>query len=111
MMCSSKTGDEQLVAVLGQLFSEFEFTLHFVLEKYYPADPNFWVERLKCLGCQNNNAKNLILAARSTISLERVPRSYAKIVEHYKGAGPKVALVTVHSSYNDVVSFFLALFA
>jgi hypothetical protein len=109
MMCSSKTGDEQLVAVLGQLFSEFEFTPHFVLEKY-TADPNFWVERLKCLGCQNNNATNLTLAARSAISLGRVPRNCTKIVEHCKGAGPKVALATVHSSCNDVVSFFLALF-
>jgi endonuclease III len=90
---------------MQSLFSKFEVTPAFVLEKH-AADPLFWETLLRDLGRQVSNAKNVILAAATTLRLKHVPRNYTNMVLNYKGVGPKMALVTVHSSYNDVVSFY-----
>jgi hypothetical protein len=77
------------------------------LKKKTASDLLFWERTLHNLGRQVNNAKNIILAAATTVSLGCVPRDYTSIVLNYKGCGPKMALVTIHTSYNDVVSYEL----
>jgi hypothetical protein len=103
MLCSVLIPDERLVTVMHSLFSSYEVTPEFILEKY-AADPLFWETILCDLGLEVLNTKNVILAVMTTLGLGQVPRNYTKIVVNYKGVGPKMALVTVHSSYDDVVS-------
>jgi hypothetical protein len=59
------------------------------------------------LGRQVNTAKNVIFAVATTVSLGRVPRDYTSIVLNFKGCGPKMAFGTIHTSYNDLVSYEL----
>jgi hypothetical protein len=103
MLCLALIPDEELVPVMHSPFSSYEVTPAFALEKH-AADPLFWETIFYNLGHQVSNAKNVILAAMTTLGLGQVPRNYTKIVLNYKGDGPKMALVTVYSSYNDVVS-------
>jgi hypothetical protein len=105
MLCSALIPDQRLLPVMQSLFSKYDVTPAFVLEKH-AADPLFWETLLRDLGRQVSNANNVILAAATTLRLKRVPRNYTKLVLNYKGVGPKMALVTVHSSYNDVVSLY-----
>jgi endonuclease III len=105
MICSSVIPDYKLVPFMLQLFCEFDVTPDFVLLKQ-KEDSFFWEKRLQPLGRHVSNAKCIIAAAKATLALGRVPRNYQAIVQHYKGVGPKMALVTVHTAYNDVVSPF-----
>jgi hypothetical protein len=106
MLCSALIPDDRLVPVMHSLFAANEVTPEFVL-KQNASDPLYWETMLHNLGRQVNNAKNVILAAATTVSLGPVPRDYTSIVLNYKGCGPKIALVTIHTSYNDAVSFEL----
>jgi endonuclease III len=103
MLCSALIPDERLVPCMRSIFSTHNVTPQYVLEKH-ALDPQFWENALHDLGRQISNARNVVLAAATTIELGRVPRNYTTIVLNYKGMGPKMALVTVQSSYNDVVS-------
>jgi endonuclease III len=107
MLCSARTPDEKLVPVMQRLFSSHLITPKLLLEKH-EVDPSFMENTLRELGMQVTNAKNVMLAAKTTLRLGRVPRNYTDIVLNYTGVGPKIALVTVHSSYGDVVSWFIA---
>jgi hypothetical protein len=103
MLCSSMCPDSNLIPFMAELFGRYEITPQFVLDRD-DEDPMFWENTLKVLGRYKCNSKNLVAAATTTIALGRVPRNYTKLVTHYKGIGPKMALVVVHSAYNDVVS-------
>ena len=103
MLCSSVIPDARLVPAMQVIFQQFEMTPEFVLLKN-ETDPMFWETKLHDLGRQKRNANNWVFAAKTTISLGRVPRNYTEIMLHYQGVGPKIALVTIHCSYGDVVS-------
>jgi hypothetical protein len=103
MLCTSVIPDARLVLVMQAIYQEFEMTPEFVLQKH-KTDPMFWETKLHDLGRQKSNANNWVLAAKTTISLGRVPRNYTEIMLHYQGVGPKIALVTIQCSYGDVVS-------
>ena len=64
----------------------------------------FWENKVHDLGRQVRNAENRVLAAKTTLAIGRVPRNYTEIILYYHGVGPKIALVTIHSSYGDVVN-------
>jgi endonuclease III len=106
MLCSALIPDERLVPCMESIFSGQNVTPQYVLEMH-ALDPLFWEKALHDLGRQISNAKNVVLAAATTIALGRVPRNYTTMVLNYKGVGPKMALVTVQSSYNDIVSNLL----
>jgi endonuclease III len=106
MICSAMIPDQKLVPFMATLFSEDEVTPRFVLKKH-AEDPLFWEKRLQPLGRNLSNSKCIVAAAETTLALGRVPRNYMAIVQKYKGVGPKMALVTVHSAYNDVVSLMV----
>jgi endonuclease III len=103
MLCSSVVPDARLVPAMKVIFSRYEMTPEFVLLKF-KSDPTFWENELHDLGRQVSNAENWVLAAKTTQLLGRVPRNYTQMMLHYQGVGPKIALVTIHSSYGDVVS-------
>jgi hypothetical protein len=103
MICSSMIPDQKLVPFMALLFSENTVTPEFVLQKH-KEDSLFWEKRLLTLGRNVSNSKYIIAAAETTLALGRVPRNYRAIVQNYKGVGPKMALVSVHTAYNDVVS-------
>jgi hypothetical protein len=102
MLCLASIPDGRLVPVMHGLFTHNEVTPKFVL-RINDSNPIFCETTLHYLGRQVSNAKNVILSAATTMSLGRVPRDYTQIVLNYKGCGPKMALVTIHTSYNDVV--------
>jgi hypothetical protein len=103
MICSAVIPDQKLVPFMATLFSEDEVTPQFVLKKH-TKDPLFWEKRLQPLGRNLNNCKYIVAAAETTLALVRVPRNYMDIIQNYKGVVPKMALVTVHSAYDHVVS-------
>jgi endonuclease III len=103
MLCSSVIPDARLVPEMKVIFSRYEMTPEFVLLKF-KNDPRFWEHQLHDLGRQVSNAENWVLAAQTTQTLGRVPRNYTDMMLNYHGVGPKIALVTIHSSYGDVVS-------
>jgi hypothetical protein len=102
MLCSSVIPDARLVPAMAAIFTNYEMTPEFVLMKHN-TDPMFWETQLHDLGRQVSNAENWVLAAKTTIAFGRVPRNYTQMMMHYHGVGPKIALVTIHSSYGDVV--------
>lgn len=104
MVCSALIPDDRAVPCMHSLFSTQAVTPRYVLQKH-AHDPHFWENALHDLDQQVSNAKNVVLATTTTIILGRAPRNYTTIVLNYKGVGPKMALITVQSSYNDVVSF------
>jgi hypothetical protein len=106
MLHSTLIPDHILVPVMQSVFSCYKVTPDFVL-KNHAADTLFWETLLGDLGRQVSNTKNDILTTATTLHLGRLPWNYTKMVLNYKGVGPKMALVTVHSSYNDVVSLYL----
>jgi hypothetical protein len=60
------------------IFSEFEVTPEFVLDEHN-KDPTLWETKLTDLdGRQKINAKNVVLAAATTVRLCRVPRDSLK---------------------------------
>jgi endonuclease III len=107
MLCSSVIPDERLVPAMKSLFTKYDVTPEFVLLKH-EEDCHYWENTLRGLGRQNMNARNIILAAQTTLSLKRIPRNYTKLVMNYKGVGPKIALVTMHSAYGKVVRSYVS---
>ena len=103
MLCSSVIPDSRLVPAMLSIFTSNDITPEFVLQEH-GKDGKYWEKRLQKLGRHVSNAENWIQAARTTIRLGRVPRNYTEIMYHYQGVGPKIALVTIQSSYGIVVS-------
>ena len=95
--------DARLVPAMKSIFSKYEMTPEFVLLQYN-SDTHFWEHELRDLGRQHGNSKNWVLAATTTLALGRVPRNYTELMLNYRGVGPKIALVTMHTCYGDVVS-------
>jgi hypothetical protein len=69
MLCSALIPDQRLLPVMQEsLFSKYEVTPTFVLKKH-ATDPLFWETLLRDLGRQVSNAKNVILAAATILSV------------------------------------------
>jgi endonuclease III len=97
MLCTPMVPDTKIIDVFGPFFRNNTVDEDWIIKQGEKAIARI----LRPLGRQNDSAKYVVQAAIQMKALSGLPRDYRDLVQ-FNGAGPKVALVTLHEAIGCV---------